>query len=872
MLSTAGILLLTIAVLFLSGYAPALFLISRTSALPRLVAMPLVGTGASITLAFFLALFGLSGNAIAWTSLPLFALAAVTVPASRRLTRAECTQCAPPLLFCVAGCMLVCWPLLADGFDHYMAFGNPDAAFNVTVYDYLRTHALGMPTTDSFHPWPGYSRMVVFGIGYLSILIAQLTGVSVLQLHEVTDAALMFSVPAAMFLFARFVLRGSNTVALLVSAISACASIPAYNFYLQSQGAVTLLALLPAILASWRCACESGSRRLFVLTGILAAGLFYGYYASAPVIALLLVVDLLVHRERRAVPGLAIAAAVVILANPIQFWKLAQVVLFESTSQRLAATLSGSELTLSFGFSLTEDILPIAWGVHLPQLPSPLGVTPLLLGAVLTVLLLIVLVRASSIPAAARLQAGLLIALTSYFATRGNGYGVFKLVLWMSPILIAVLLCGLYGWSKPAGVSFTIIAALFNVSAAEQLGASSRAASTGPLKTMSGYDMHDFAELEHMGNYVKRGDVVLVALPDPVVQRWAFTYLRNYSISVLPWLELSPDSVNEEARVLYHGGSESYILTWSGTDKDLVTSNAQSVVWRNAKFQLMRTRDVRNLIVFGTGWYGLEQVVAPPYPWMRRFRWLRKSGEILLFNAEPDQRLKFTAVAGYGKDEGERNIEIRTGVAATDRISIQGYANVLTAPIQPEGFLTRISLNLPDDAQPIPRRRGLLNTRVPKDVRRLNLAVANIELTSGAIPMQPAPRELEFKPTSAAWFATGLDGVYPDGWIAKRAQLPLDLCGASSTIEIKGFSPGNLGLRFPLPVEVIAGGVKQSRSIPVAGDFELTVAASDTMPNCQHELVTLTPAQAISPARVSENPEKRPLSLQLKSVAVQAKK
>ena len=104
---------------------------------------------------------------------------------------------------------LTAWPLVLDGYSRYIAMANPDASFNVAVYDHLQRAPFSMPRGDDYHPW-GVGPRVLFGIGYLMITVARLTSIDVRLLHEVTSASMIFAVLLGMSVFAVCALNWDN--------------------------------------------------------------------------------------------------------------------------------------------------------------------------------------------------------------------------------------------------------------------------------------------------------------------------------------------------------------------------------------------------------------------------------------------------------------------------------------------------------------------------------------------------------------------------------------------------------------------------------------------------------------------------------------
>lgn len=891
-MATVLLVIVSIAVLFLAGYGPTLLLLERGQKCSRLVAVPVVGLGSYIVVSHFLAGLHLTGRSISLISLAVFGVLLFVVPRNRRLDGREIRESLGLFAVCCAGLLLAIWPMLREGYGSYMAFGNADAAFNLAVYDDLQHHMYAERPENSVPYWPNAQFGHVFGAGYICVLLAAVSGADILKLHEVVSASLLFVAPASVFLFAVLGLKAPRKKGLLAAAASAFSSLVCYTFYLQSIGAMTFIALLPGLLAAWSEALETKGNRQILWTALLFAGASFGYYAAFPVMAVLLTVAATVALAKRTV-GLrnvwragVIIAAVIAASYPALTLAIFRRSLVEAGSSRLVPSLNGPEVLLSFAFALTEQYLPFFWGVSIPPLaldsvfeaPAWGFFLALGLAALLCAIVPRLLFRCrATVPWHVRAQVLVLLAAVMYFFLRGNGYGTFKLAAWVSPVVLPFLVCGIapgpalsdkarwLAWCR-YGILIALIG--LNVGWSVRLGFACLRSSTVSGRSLSGYSAEDFDGLRSLSKFVPPDSRILVAIPDAVVQRWAITYLRPGKLSAVPFLSLSPDEPDASEQLAAAGAdSARYVLTWSARNGDVTCSRMQRPVWENARFQLTPMESVRNLLTVGRGWYRMESRPQSTQQWQHQFRWLRSYGELILLNASgEDLRLRLTIVSGYGQPMPDRSISVALNGEKFDEIAMSGFANVITKPFRARGFMNRLSLSLPDTAQPVPSRWGLFRRWVPRDGRRLNIAVPKIELLTAqdyqAIRM---PCRLDFSRPDA-WDAPSLTGIYPDGWIAREARVSLQPCGESDAISIQGFVPGLPAPWSPFPLSVSVNGIRLAFELSRPGPFTIAVPLPPAVYNGRRYDVAIGSPRTFVPAELGSGPDRRRLSIMLNAI------
>ncbi len=883
---TLVLVLITLGIIFGAGYAPTLWLLERDAKPSRLVAIPVVGLATYIVVAHLFASQGFTGRTTSWICAGAIAVSLLSVPRDRRLSRQEIVQGLVPLGVCLAGLLLGAWPLLYQGYNSYFGFGNADAAFTLAAFEDLRDYGYQTGVTGSVTFWPNAQFAHLFGAGFLALQVAQLTGVSLLKLHDVVSSGLLFAAPASVFLFCTLVLKAERRWAILAMIVSASGCLVGYTFYLQSLGALTLMALLPAALALWSAALESGRRRLMLLSALLCTGACFGYYASLPLLAMLLGSAALTALAKgtttwRTVSRATLVVAVLMLAAfPSLTLATVRRAIAEATSSRLQTSLTGQEVLLSFAFALTEELLPFFWGLSVPPLawgspmaPSEIGFWVVLgLAALLFAFLIASLIR-PVLPVAVRVQAGLSLAALLYLLLRDNAYGVFKFAAWINPLMFSCLVIGVVfllrkpqncGWSwKACWVLAPLIA--FNVFWTLRLGAGCLEDSRLAGKSMAGFKAGDFDALRSLSEAVGPDARILVAVPDPIVQRWAITYLRRRNLAAVPYLSFSPEEADPSEAVAAAGAERaSYLLTWSAPNYDVTAFRETQPIWRNDKFQLVPMDAVRDFIVLGKGWYRLEGYSNSPFFWQRRFRWLRSNGEILLLKPSAQRlRLRLTVVAGYGRKEPDRVITLWVNGEKADEVAISGVGAFVSRPFQARGFLTRLRLSLPDNAQPEPKPWGLFNRWVPKDSRRLNLAVSRIEVVTEHEYQKLAPPCRLDLSDARAWEAPYLTGVYADRWIAGETRVLLRRCSEAEAIAVSGFLPGVPGAPVPLQLEMWVNGTHlEPQEVNRAGSFLVRFPLPPALRSAPNYEIRLRPSRSFVPG----SGDSRPLSVLLERI------
>jgi hypothetical protein len=358
---------------------------------------------------------------------------------------------------------------------------------------------------------------------------------------------------------------------------------------------------------------------------------------------------------------------------------------------------------------------------------------------------------------------------------------------------------------------------------------------------------------------------VLVALPDPAAQRWLIPFFRSSTAWFFPRVDLNvADSSPRRERAPLPA---SYLLHWKDAGQDVVVHPSLPAVWQNRAFALTPLAACRDFTTFGAGWYRKEDLPASPLEWQRRFRWLRKRGEMLILNPTPrPKRLLVSMAAGAGNPSPVRHVEFFLNGERFDQARFSGQTRTLTRPFTASGPWSQIEIAVREDAAPQPRRFALWNRWVPHDARRLNLAVSELTLLDAGQEDSLLETALEFGPGKQ--MAGLVEGIYGDGWAGGAAEMILRVPPAVAAVEISGLLPRVTTLRYPYPMSLSINGAALSPGrIAQPGDFHLTVPVGDLKLKAgQAARLRLGPLPTFHPAPL--HGDARALSVSLRRVAL----
>jgi hypothetical protein len=869
-------------VLFAAGL-PLALLVRRHADGRRVLLMPVLGLCGVVLFTCFLASWGMTGRSIARVALVAIAAAvagAVLLPRLwprlavspywEPLSLLEFKAAAPALCIGFFTSILVAWPLFLAGCTDYWGFANPDQAFYMTIVDHLEDHAFGQPLGERVHA-PSASAAAgdpaaILGLSYLFPMVSVMTGIPSMFLFGVLCAVMVFLAATSTYVLCRVGLNVTSGTAAVAACLVGLSSVCAQTFYHHSLGSLAVAVVCPTGLTLAASYTRRPEFRIAVLLAFLLAGMLFCYFPGFAILGIILggwfFIPLLKRSLRvRSLLVMGGLAALLTLVYPRQCRALFQTLLKETVSSRLATT--EDEILLSIDSILTEEFVPSIWGLKTLGLPFPdflvsrrrVGMVLFSFGALFLATTLSGFWKPGGLPGEFKAMLGVVAAITTLYFAKNNGYGVYKLITWLSPLIIVALSVSCMSlYTRSAGLfQKLLLLVLFsyaglNLIQTVRLARYSRGTESEGLQNASDVALREMHALE-TGAGLVRPQAVFAAVPDPVLQRWADPFLRDPHVHYLPVITLDmQDSDNKYAaeyrRAAVAQLAGGYLLYMTAALKDIVLApDAHSSIWHSRVFALAPLDQVQNQLLVGAGWYRREAVPGISRQ-PQEFRWLRKRAELLLLNPAPTpQRLCLRVLAGYGNPSPTRHLILFVDGQRFDEITISGQARILSKPFTVSGRAGQLEIMVQEDATPIPRTYGLWNRWVPRDPRRLNLAVFEASLEAPATHSDALQARVDF--TSEAELArTYYNGVYPDRWLAGRAAVEMRVPRRSKTLRVRGMAPGGTNLMFPMRIRLNVDDQPLGEAIlqkPGNFDESVPVPASFTGKGDRDALVSIQP-------------------------------
>ncbi|MGO9893829.1 MAG: hypothetical protein ACLPX8_06410 [Bryobacteraceae bacterium] len=872
-----------IGLMYLCGLGPTLLLMGPDESPRRLVVLPVIGLCSYISVAMFLAQFDLTGSQIAPVVIALFsALALVGYRKGTHFTRSELRGAAPAVLLGMFSVAVIGWPLLRTGYGDYWGLANPDAAVLMPLLDWVKSHRLSIPPYYAQDPagFRGITLNVIFGIYYVTAAVSQATAIPAGLLFTVTLLSLVYLVPGSVYALSE-ALGLPDTHCIASAALIACSSLVAYTFYLDSLGSFTVIAVMPVVVAlALRFVSRSTSLAAIPLV-IVCAGIYFGYLANIGFTGMLVGVVLIHGVATSAVPArraflLGTGIAVTVLAAfpgfAVNLFKLFLVETFRSRF----VTGAPDEIVLGLSSGLTERIFPLYWGLAIPGASawpfSHFGAPILALGVLLSAFVAAAFWRrVSRLPSVFGAILGAVLAVVIAYVHTNNGYGVFKLAAWAHPFLVVGFVASVFGIFRlltlrgsrglawlPLGALLLYVIPNFAMIVALAPNTLEHTPEAG-LSNAPMMSLRETRELASVGAGWKPREIS-VSVPDAVAQYWIESVLGSAYPVFLPDVTLA---VHDSAAWKEAPRLGRYLLRWNTASTDIVAPSTCPAIWSNRLFALSPLDRCKNVLVFGRGWYRFEQSTTPG---LRRFRWLRKRGELLLINpASAPQRLDLSLFVGPGNASADRTVSIFLDGEQVDSFRVVGGARVLTKPFVATGPVAQLEVAVGEDAYPLPRHWALWNRWVPDEPRSLNLAVTSVGL-AGSDVIQRLPPSVDL--TSSGGIQAPAVGFYADRWIGDEARLTLRSAAVPDGVRITGVAPGGVELPFPFHIGIALNGAPlPSCTVPGSGHFDITCAIPLGL---QRTLVAGVEVQLLirAEATFTTPRDRRRLSLRLDKIAL----
>jgi hypothetical protein len=327
-----------------------------------------------------------------------------------------------------------------------------------------------------------------------------------------------------------------------------------------------------------------------------------------------------------------------------------------------------------------------------------------------------------------------------------------------------------------------------------------------------------------------RPQPIFAAVADQVLQRWATVFLPEPDVYYLPIIPLDAHDSDSRTSVEYRRAaieklSDGYLLSTTSALKDIVaTPPTDSFIWHNHIFAISALSDVRNLLLVGGGWYRRELFGGLPGK-AQEFRWIRKRAELLILNpALGSQRLRLRVMAGYGNTSPIRHLALYLDGRKFDDVTIAGEARFLSRPFTAYGKASQLEIAVREDARMLPRIHPWWNGWVPKDPRRLNLAVFEAGLEAPTAPSEIPEAAVDFASESQLAH-TLYNGIFPDRWLAGTASVDMRAPRRSDSLRIRGLAPGGTKLVFPIHLRIYGNDEPLGEAtVQVPGNFNISFA------------------------------------------------
>jgi len=874
-----------IGILYYCGFGPVLLMFSSKESPWRLAIMPALGLCAHIIFSIFLAQFSLTGRTISVITLPFFGFLAALGWRRSRVSCEELRRARPAVLLGLFSVAAFGWPLMYSGMQNYWGLANPDQGFLLPVMEWIHTHSLGIPpqyveqfrSSGSFRSIPQNTLLAVF---YVASTVSVITTIPIGLLFNVTAIGLVYLVPGGVYALAD-ALHLPRTVSLMASVLVASSSLVAYTFYLDSLASVSVIAIIPVASVLTFEFVGRPELRTSLPLAIVCASMYYNYLGAIGLLSLLVgvaVIHGMITRAVRLRQALLFAGSTAALIA-LLFAPLAATILRFFVEETFGSRFGGvGEIQMSMALTLTERGIPLFWGLRLPTAGAwPFVQHPqaaFLVGAAFCLLLLFVCCyRGSNLPSVFRLMLAAAISVILLYAYRRIGYGVFKLVGWVHPLIVVAFTASAFALSdwlfsrRRRLLGWVILSALPlytipNLALALRIGLTAAFPKNG--LTIHNAPNLSFRDVRELGSVGQRwgAEGIVATLPDPVATGWAKGFLLGTEVPLFPAISLIV--YDSQPRSTTDTPTGHFLLHWNDPGLDVVPLPDCPAVWSNATFALSPLEQCRNTLAIGQGWYRAES--SDTSAWLTRFRWLRKRGELLLINpSNRPQRLRIAASAGPGNRSPGRVISIFLNGGLVERFAIMGVAQVVTRAFVASGPSSQIEILVEEDAEPLPRRGALWNRWVPGDARRLNVAVKSIALVDADLDSDSLSSFLDLE--SPNWKTTLFNGIFLDRWMAAEATITLaSPAPPPKELSVKGMVPGGVGLPFPFRITPSLNGVLlPACEIRHAGTFQARCPIPDSVSR------SMRPGQTIridlqAEKTFTEQTDPRRLSLQLDRV------
>lgn len=896
-----------LAIAYLTGYGLATLVLPAEQRSARLLVSPTLGIAAFCWLTFLVsATFRIIvSRAVWWALSALMCLTVVQVlfGSDRSTVREAARGLFQSLAVSAPALLCLLWPFFVVGADTYLGTVNPDFAFGLSdayfVHDRLSNTVGPVSAENSYAPFDNASQRLTVHARYIGnlhgILLEKIFGIEPRTGLTVALALWLFCYPQSIFVLSKIVAGLDNRGAALSALLAGISGPVAMSYALFFVGQNSALPVTPLLFTAAFLLLTKPGAQAFGFTLLLFCSLFWIYPTQLPFVivpaAVLAAYRIWRHEITiRVVLTLAAALAgafVVLHVGLGSYWNA-----YLHDWVQLTDRLVRVNVFLEF---LTESFVPMLFGL----VCYPPGESPFksLLGSNLDLLAFFVSVAAGlgllvafrkwakRVEDRGRVTLWCSICLLSFvlwwwftFVDR-YGYFLLKMMTWIQFAILPIAAFGLlqlWRWSSGSGWRRTVVLACglsligLNLTTTidygyKTMGPPRARAAIVNLFNMSGN--RDYLQLARdLSPLVPSDSKIGLLFTNSTQSQWVAYYLRRWPLSVLTFLPFTEGYVWQvddlpalpaptgpsPASPYFHGAHDDFYLLPNRTTSagDLAQQTLPEPDWRNRTFELYRADRVHDLIVVGRGFYASEQFAGSGYWWPKSFRWMARTGELLLVRPSKENkpyRLSLAVIPGYGLNSAGRTIEFFQNGKSIGEAAVQGAGRILSAPFVPAGDVGRLVFQVKERVRVQQREMPVWNRQIPSDYRQLNVAVGDVQVAPEDDLLSAIPVAARLEGPDILRNTYSFNGIEPDGWLGQAAEASLIRPVGATEMELQFFVPADASYRFPYNVAVEVDGVVTKVQAARSGTlFARVVLRPATEGGLCH--IVIHPAQSYLPA------------------------
>lgn len=746
----------------------------------RLAIIPALGFGAVIGLGYVLSANFKWPGALAMTAASALLLGSVILRSRilfPALLNAWQTGAVNRFLFiCLIPMFTLLVPALFYGFDYFYGSVNFDFFYNSQESWFLKTH-------DVLQYLPAEGKEILplswssnfqgrFAVSLIAAFFSYWTNADVLQFNSLllNTLVVLFALSLSVFCRELFRLGVKGTACAVFFSVLSAGFVQSYSYYLLGQ-----LSALPVFIAYCiflkslldKVSSQAGKftqvrAELFMLAVLF--NILYILYVILGMFALFLtVVSYFICCYRQPGKNAVLSLVKMVFLTIVVFCLIRISAIPESiniirewvtTSSKVAA---GSGTIIVFSEYLKDSFLAILFGiVNYPSTVSLFGlvitlaplrnVTLFLLGiGALATFLLALKSFANARDNSKGSQAVILalafivLACAFYFFFSQAPYAIFKIQTWFMPLLIPIYL---FAFNKKVQIGkkqFGLSTLCFSILA---LNVGASAVYMGDFFAPDKYKRYanvrgitgskDVTDLASKLNDFPVNEMSLL-LNNGIEAAWVANFTRKIRLNAVTHNYQPLEDINLPAspcaNVKNLTPSELWVMTNPHSIRSDVTDAAQGgkVVYQNDSFIVLDPVNVSSFVYFGNGSYPVELNLGRNTAFPRKFRWISKGVEIMVYSSQDRVAdLSIEVTPGYVVTKSPvRQISILTEAVRRD-FSIDSTTLLTVADVKLRKGLTCLFLESPDEVTQPRTAYGILRPGVPFDTRLTNFAVSYV--------------------------------------------------------------------------------------------------------------------------------------------------